>query len=301
MHVSSEYDAFGPWIDEVHTIADLPWLYRDAGIDPAACHLVLKVPRDIARRDATPDMHLYDHLLAVGEEALTVLSRFGGTYNTAHIPFDEIAAIEDSTVLLDGRLTVHTVRGGSVSISYNGSASPAIQDLVFLLRRLYLPPPPESEPVPDDLAAGRQWPDLGVKDIGLVSAYRILARQEPRTRLVGATTRRVVSPRSGGFERLASVVWPTTLHASLTVTDDREIQMIHRRRWLTHGGGSIDSLARTVLPLIKITAVRTQPHERYKRVHLVTVHAGAACLRFPMPAEPRAKAILAQFTTSPAI
>ena len=36
---------------------------------------MLKVPRDIARRDATPDMDLYDHLLVLGPDRFTALSR----------------------------------------------------------------------------------------------------------------------------------------------------------------------------------------------------------------------------------
>jgi hypothetical protein len=50
-----EYDAFGPWVDPVRTAEEVPPLYRDHPVDLAGSRLVLKVPRDIARRDATPD------------------------------------------------------------------------------------------------------------------------------------------------------------------------------------------------------------------------------------------------------
>lgn len=73
-----EYDAFGPWVDPVRSAEEVPPLYRDHPVDLAASRLVLKVPRDIARRDATPDMDLYDHLLVLEADALTVLSRRGG-------------------------------------------------------------------------------------------------------------------------------------------------------------------------------------------------------------------------------
>lgn len=56
----SEYDRFGPWIDEVLDLEDVPRLFRSHPVDFDAARLVLKVPRDIARRDANAAMNLYD-------------------------------------------------------------------------------------------------------------------------------------------------------------------------------------------------------------------------------------------------
>ena len=70
-----EYARFGPWVDEIASADELPRLYRDHPIDFAAALLVLKVPRNIARRDARPDMDLYDHVVVLEPDRLTVLSR----------------------------------------------------------------------------------------------------------------------------------------------------------------------------------------------------------------------------------
>ena len=72
---SAEFDAFGPWVDQVRNASEVPGLYRDYPVDFATSRLVLKVPRNISRRDALPTMDLYDHLLIAGPEALVVLSR----------------------------------------------------------------------------------------------------------------------------------------------------------------------------------------------------------------------------------
>ena len=79
----SEYDAFGPWIDEVFAPEDVPRLFRNHALDFDAARLVLKVPRDIVRRDATPDMDLYDYLLndepaSVQAEISAALGRVAG-------------------------------------------------------------------------------------------------------------------------------------------------------------------------------------------------------------------------------
>lgn len=50
---------------------EIPPLYRGHGFDLARARLVLKLPRNVARRDATPSMDLYDHLVIVDDAALT--------------------------------------------------------------------------------------------------------------------------------------------------------------------------------------------------------------------------------------
>jgi len=320
MRASSEYDNFGPWIDEVRSAEDLPRLYRDAGIDPEAYHLVLKIPRNISRRDATPNMHLYDRVLAVGDGALTVLSRSGDTYGSRHIPLDQIVAIEDSTNLLDGRLTLHTADGASILITYNGAAHAPVHNLVLLLRRLYLPPALEGWPidsdgvvtdgfgpdgsgspsfVPEDFVSDRfahmDVPDLGVKDIDLMSAEQAMTRQEPLMRVISSTPRRVVVTGSGVLGQLLSLTWPVTLQASITATDDREIEVLHRRHWFVRGASGSEcnySMARTILPLSRISKIEVGPHDRYEQICTVIVHAGRASLRFPMRADRNIKDIL---------
>jgi hypothetical protein len=296
MEKISEYDAFGPWIYQVLATDDIPRLYRTAEIDPASYRLVLKVPRSIERRNATPDMHLYDHLLLAGQESLTVLSRTGDTYETTEIPFDEIASIENSVSLLDGRLTIQTTGGGSTTIPYNASSGSSAQDLVEILRQEYLPAV-ESREVSSE-TTGQHLPNLGDKDIALVAAYRTLIHQEPRARLVGLVTRHSIPPATGKPGQLLQWVWPVTLHASITVTDDREVQVIHRRDWFTHGYSSVYSVARTVFPLSRVSAVHVHPHSRYEQVQVISVISGEAAFKIPARTGSDVDSFLAAFTTS---
>ena len=79
----AEYDRFGPWIDEIVVPEDVPRLFRSYPIDLSATRMVLKVPRGIARRDATAGMNLYDHLVILERDALTLLSRDVATSNAS--------------------------------------------------------------------------------------------------------------------------------------------------------------------------------------------------------------------------
>ncbi|AGL19067.1 hypothetical protein L083_5557 [Actinoplanes sp. N902-109] len=271
-----EFDRFGPWIDEVRSAEDVPRLYRDAGLDPTACLLVLKVPRNIERRDAHPGMHLYDYLLALDHETLTVLERRDDTYGTTRIPLDRIAALQDSVRLLDGRLTIHRLDGPAVVVPYNGSANAPVRDLIRLIRRWYLP----GEPAVGYAAPGK--PALSHRDTGLVTDYDRLIAEEPGMRLATVADRQVVTPISR-LEQLWRRARPLTLHAAIIVADERELQLIHRRDWFTRQSNDI-SLARTVLPRARLTGVQLIPHHRYVNIDVVTVNAGAVAIDLPVTA-----------------
>ena len=87
---TAEYDAFGPWIDEVTSADEVPRLYSGYGIDFGSSIRILKFPRNIARRDANPAMHLYDHLVVVTRERLTILSRDGDAFTELTLAHDQI-------------------------------------------------------------------------------------------------------------------------------------------------------------------------------------------------------------------
>ncbi len=182
-----EFDSFGPWVDEVRSAEDLPRLFSDHPLDLGTARLVLKVPRDIARRDATPDMDLYDHVLVVRQERLTVLSREGAVtapdpaarrhagYDEQDIPVTDIAAVSVVVNLLDGRLVIHTRTGDTLHIGFNGSARTSIDRLVHALTTRTDAAGPGV--LGERLLAARPQPgtpsatDLGRQDIALVSDY----------------------------------------------------------------------------------------------------------------------------------
>ncbi len=73
--LADELERLEPWVDQVRTREEVPPLFRDHAFDLDAARLVLKVPRNIARRDAHAGMDLYDHLVVLEERRLVVLSR----------------------------------------------------------------------------------------------------------------------------------------------------------------------------------------------------------------------------------
>ncbi|RIJ13676.1 hypothetical protein DZF93_14670, partial [Clavibacter michiganensis subsp. insidiosus] len=172
---TAEHDAFGPWIDTVRTADEVPRLYRPHGVDPFAARLVLKVPRDIPRRDTDPSMDLYDHLLVVGDRDLEVLSRVGSAFTARRIPFADLVAVRDRVDLLDGLLTVHMADGEALRIPFNGASADVVVELTELLMTLA----GESAGVPGSCPTRtpRATPriDVGQDEAGVAAAYWDLA------------------------------------------------------------------------------------------------------------------------------
>ena len=290
--MTAEYDAFGPWIDEVASEDEVPRMYRNYPIDFASARAVLKFPRDIPRRDATPDMHLFDHLLIVTDETLTILSRAGETYTEVTVTHDQVAAITDWVNLLDARLIIRTLVGDVVTVAYNGSSNDTVTKLVDLLRELAARPivrrrhslPAALPPLGLD--------DLGKKDALIVTSFRELARREPAVRLVAAHGRTVVKSRSGFVARVLDVFAPANLHGCAIGISETELHIISRREWIVRGGAPVVSRARTVIALELVSGVTVDEHPRYLGVSVVTLSVGAARIEIPVPEDSTARTVL---------
>ncbi|WP_315093293.1 hypothetical protein [uncultured Cellulomonas sp.] len=286
-----EYDRFGPWIDEVTTAEDVPRLYRDHPLDLAGARLVLKVPRNIARRDATPDMDLYDHLLVADADRLTVLSRqASGPYSVRSVALREVVAVRDVVSLLDGRLTVHTADGATLSVAYNGSARANVSRLVDELRTAAAELP--SAVGRALLAAARthaQTPpvDAGPDDVGVTTQYLEAVRQRPGLRPWVWHGRSAVRPlgsgAAGAVRSLTHAISPMTLHGAVLAADELVLEVFGRHEWLVRGSSPVHSASRLVLPLAAPDGLQVGPHPRYAGATTVTVTAGASRVELVVP------------------
>lgn len=304
---SAEYDAFGPWIDVVTDRDDIPRLYREFPLDLAAAELVLKVPRAISRKDATPSMDLYDHLIVVGPEQLTVLSRGQGAgFSELTVGFEQIAIIEDRTNLLDGLLTIRTLSGETLSFAYNGASEKIVARLVDLLRGREqaavpaLPPGSLLPALPSAPLPPLGLDDLGRKDAVLVTAFRDLAGREPGLRLLAAHGRRALAVTGGTMTTMSHLVKPAVLHGALLCATGSELQVLSRGVWIVRGGAPVLSRARTIVPLAKLEAVTSRTHPGYPDVAILTLVVGGSSIEVVVPSASRLGAVLLGLLPAPA-
>lgn len=277
---TAEFDAFGPWIDEVTGPDAVPRLYRDFPIDFEASRVVLKFPRNIARRDAHAAMDLYDHLVIAGTERMTILSRQGPTYSRLDFVYAQLAVITESVNLLDGWLTLRTITGDEVTVPYNGSSEGAISGLVDLLRELAAPRVVASNPVTEKQLG---LDDLGKPDAIFVTTYRELKRRDPSLRLLGAHGRRVLMTRGDTASRIAHVLWPATLHGGLLAASPSELQIVSRREWLVRRSAPVVSRSRTIIIRTRLDRVSKREHPQYFGADVVTLSSGKTNLEIVVP------------------
>ena len=303
---SAEFDAFGPWIEVLRSPESVPRLYAGYPIDFEATRLVLKVPRNLSRRDAHPSMHLYDHILIVGDTELTVLSRTGGdrgdaNFTESRIGFAAIAAITDSVNLLDGILTVQTVDGQTHTVIYNGSSEKVIAGFIDQVREQIR----RSRPAPLPTVRGASRPmtaiatldldDLGKKDVSLVTSFRDLVRADAGLRLLAAHGRSIVASSGDALSQAAHLAYPATLHGIVVCANNDELQLLSRRDWIVRRGAPVVSRVRTVIPFHTLSGVTVAPHPQYQNVDVVTLGAGSATVVVVVPRDSLAERALVDF------
>lgn len=327
----SEYDRFGPWVDEVTEEEDVPRLYRSYPIDFSVERLVLKVPRNIARRNATPTMDLYNHLILLGQGRLTVLSRrvaktartaggaVGGTaggrgsvaaspdsgpgYDVVTIQCADVVAIRNSLNLLDGRLTVSTAQGTPVKVAYNGTGSDVIDSFVGALRAAACVKPASAVGAALLAAGGpRARPVLvpkdGPVDTFLATSFLEAHGANPRLSAWAAHGRRRVAPEAAGMEGVAQrakhALSPMTLHGALFAADDVAMEVFGRQSWLIRGRAATYSKSRLVIPFSAPDRLDLTPHPLYPDVKVAIIGAGDWKAEMPLPRDSAAEQLLSE-------
>jgi len=315
--VGSEYDRFGPWIDKVTEKEDLPRLYRDHPIDFTVERLVLKVPRNITRRNATPEMDLYDHVIMLGQDQLTVLSRRlgrpsiegspatdmadGRGYSVVTVQLADVVAIRDALNLLDGRLSVSTSEGTPIRIVYHGAASDVVANLVSMLREATCTGP--ASPVGSALlAVGGPLARPAVAplkrpiDPFLASAFLDAHIANPRLSVWAAHGSRHpalnVAGLKGTVQRLKHAISPVTLHGALFAADEAAMDVFGRHSWLLRGRVPNYSTSHLVIPFSAPDRLDLAPHPLYPDVIVATIGAGKWRQTLPVPRGSAAEQLL---------
>jgi hypothetical protein len=264
-----EYDAFGPWVYEIHADDEIPKLFREFPLDLAAAAMTIKVPREIERRDANPEMDLYDVVLSLGPEQVTVLTRQGHRFDFRDIPYRDIQGIAESVDLLDGRLAL-IAEGGDVRVKYNASSNDVMTQLVGLIRERYVETP--AAPPRGARSASVAGPPDVERELQVL--FRRVSHEGPM-RIAGVQKRHVVLPVGGTYlDRAVARAWPTTLQSAIVALSATELQLLHRGRPFRTGFRPIHTLARTLVPLERISGIETAPNQRFADVVDVVVRVG---------------------------
>ena len=278
-----EYTEFGPWILDVPDATRVPRLFQSYGIDFEAAEIVMKIPRDIARRDANPSMDLYDTLLILGASELTLLERNDGAFSSRSVSVGSVLSMTKSIDLLEGRFHIVVDDGEPVRVRFNGSSQDAIDRLMRAIRRLSASGHGKASSVVAQSLPLKKSDDLGHlndADFGLVSKWGSVLTIEPGLEFFEAHPSRIVEPLTGALSKLLHRFRPMVLSGAIVGVSPDEIHIIHRRDWLYRSTKEDVSSAHTVILRRAGVDFSSAAHPFYAGVHTVGVESGAARFAF---------------------
>lgn len=132
----SEYDAFGPWVYEIDEDHPLPPLFVPYVDSRRTYQMLFKVPRNLERRRATPDMDLYDQVVGLDGRAVYIWTRREKRVEFTAVPFREITGLRLYQKLLLGICTIYG-QDKRTEIRYNTVSASILWRFTDLIRGAY--------------------------------------------------------------------------------------------------------------------------------------------------------------------
>ncbi len=256
-----EYDAFGPWIEPILSVDDMPRAFRPHYAEHAGARFLLKVPREEDRADLRPGMDLFAAVVAVHNEAFCVLRLDGGTVRQRVATWRQVVATAYRTELLEARWSLLLDDGTAIHLDHNSSSASGLRpSMVYVEDRITASSPP-----------GWRAPlaHVGVDDAFFASSLHRLSRRLPPL-VVPIHTERgnrlCIDER--GRPRLGNGVLVLDAPAELVFVSHGE--PMRSKFFPSHG-----SLV-TRVPYERLTsfAVSPPPRRRGPSFHILTLRAG---------------------------
>lgn len=271
----SEYDAFGPWIYEISEQYPLPPLFEPFYGELADSLLLLKIPREIERKNATPDMELYDYVLGAGQDQICILKRIGHTVEQTRIRYCDVTYLRIFREFLQGVFTIGT-EGGEYRIPFNTVSMALMQRFARLIRERYTP---EKAKRRKRLTAVDQSGSL--RDPLFVNLLREL-RAEGEQFSVGAVqaAASVRHRATGLLGKLLQVLKTQTLPDTVHLLGERELLVIER---VSLGKRKSKYAYRfTYLPLDKLSGVHCKTSGSYEKLMELELRLPGTTMRFAL-------------------
>lgn len=274
-----EYDAFGPWIYEVGREHIMPPLFA-SHFDQKDDHaLLIKIPVNRERRELSPDMHLYDYVIGVYDEYLYIMKRVENEIEVTHVAYGDIAAIDHSVRLLNGRLRIYTDSEVFI-ITYNTSSQEIIERLINIIRK---------RSVKDmTFDTGIKGCNLENCSYGFTNLYKRLREQNPGISLVDYQQEHSVSYTSAyPLHRIFQWILCPRFLESFVFTNQKELIFVIREDGFSYRKAKSYELSFFYLPLAAIDETRAVPCKKFNNIIEVTVTIGSHNIVFYVAPESR--------------
>ncbi len=247
---TKEYDAFGQWIFEINDEYTMPPLFVNYYQEKETPLMLIKIPRKIDRRDATPDMNLYDYVIGAFESYLYILKRVHDNVEEKRLSYESVVAIKNTAALLKGQLYLF-LKDETIIVDYNTVSEDKMFKLINIIRERYA-------------AEERKLniPPIAYDINSVEHRYSLLIDQfkasNERIRLVAYQPPSKLMPKYKHlYEKAFSLLLRRRLLASTAfVTNDSELIVLEREQHIRFTGRADLSCSCLFLPFQYITDVK---------------------------------------------
>jgi hypothetical protein len=281
--INQEYSAFGPWVIEIQDVDGIPALFRTTAPKLDECQMLIKIPRDIERRNAKPGMDLYNHLAAIGKDQLIILSRRpDGGVRELRCNLAEVEAVRVTHNLLRGELHL-LLPGEPLVLVYNTVSADIMAAFVRLIRQSKSPELKKehpAQPVPDrDVEEILPEPDLSYFYINLRDR---LGRADGAGEVLLHQHEVILHRNAGLFEPLMRLLFPHRICELMILDAPRELIIVTRHdgvkttRLVDNGYGIL------FVPKSSLGGFQRQSSERYPDVEHIWLSTPSHRIEIPL-------------------
>lgn len=263
----SEYHAFGPWIIEINQKYPLPPLFVPYYKEADDHLLLIKIPRNIDRKDAKPGMHLYDYVIGLYEDFLYILERKDTMVVAAKLTYDEIAGMNDFNNLLLGELTLY-LTDRVIKIRYNTVSHDLITKLITIIRDRYT--------TKVNTHGQNNFDSINLKKNDILF-FNLLNNMQKNNELFNTIlfqpTTALKSTHDNILQKAFRIISQDKLLSSIHLINNKELVVVTRGKLIRKRKEAIYSYSLTYMPLDKIQEVLQcdDPHyNNIKQLHLKT-------------------------------
>jgi hypothetical protein len=264
-NLDAEYNAFGPWILEVTEEYPVPPLFLPYYKENKSCLMLIKIPRNIDRRDAKPGMDLYDYVICMYETYGYILKRQGKEVEEIKFDYDQVESLENFKDLLLGILTIH-LNNSRIIIPYNVVSQEIIDQLIKIIRDRYTNKKYEKIESINRIEYSEVTETLYeniINKMNLQGDILYIMAFQPSVKIT-KNTRQL-------YQKLLEFIRSNLLLSTLHLSDDRELLVISRGKPIRHLREAVYSYCITYIPIERINNVKFDKYEKYNNLLIVYI------------------------------
>lgn len=262
-----EFNTFGPWVYEINDAYPLPRLFAPYFKDDDQAIIKIKVPRDIDRRNANPEMHLYDYVIALYKDQLRILERReDDTVGESFVNAADFMGIRIYKNLLRAACTIYSV-DGATSFSFNSVS----MDLVWKFANLILASLEKSNPMN---VSSLPVTDAEPETMLLQNMLHDLQIEKPDITLAAVQKGIDVYRKEGTAAMIERMIWKEMNPEALHLYTDKELIVLENGFFPNRAGMPDFGYTYTIVPLNKVTAVNISDSKEYSLLMDCTIYLG---------------------------